>query len=319
MKIAILDKQTVSTGGISFDEISALGETIFYDFTPYGKMVENIGDAEAVICNKSLFTADVLRACKNLKYIGLFATGYNNIDIKTATELGITVCNVPDYSTKAVAQHTFALILEIFSRVGDFSRSVAEGGWIKSPTFSYFAYPTYELDGLTLGIIGFGNIGKAAAKIGEAFGMKVIVHTRTVPEKELFPYEFVDLKEVFSRADVLSLHCPLNDATKEIVNEDNLSLMKKSAVIINTSRGGLVDEKALAEALNSERIAGAGLDVLSKEPMQETNPLYGAKNCIITPHIAWAPLETRKRLVSLAAKNLKAFIEGNPINVVTEP
>jgi len=149
--------------------------------------------------------------------------------------------------------------------------------------------------------------------------MKVIVHTRTVPEKGLFPYEFVDLKEVFSRADILSLHCPLNDATKEIVNEDNLSLMKKSAVIINTSRGGLVDEKALAEALNSERIAGAGLDVLSKEPMQETNPLYRAKNCIITPHIAWAPLETRKRLVSLAAKNLKAFIEGNPINVVTEP
>ncbi len=318
MKIVLLDKQTVSTGGISFDEISALGETVFYDFTPHDKMLQNIGDAEAVICNKSLFTADVLKACKNLKYIGLLATGYNNVDIKTAKELGITVCNVPDYSTKAVAQHTFALILELFSRVGDFSRSVAQGGWIKSPTFAYFDYPTYELDGLVLGIIGFGNIGKAAAKIGEAFGMRVVVHTRTVPEG-FTNYDFVGLDEVFSRADVLSLHCPLNDDTKEIVNERTLSLMKKSAVIINTSRGGLVDEKALADALNSGRIAGAGLDVLSKEPMREENPLYGAKNCIITPHIAWAPLETRKRLVSLAAKNLKAFIDGHPINTVTEP
>ncbi|MBQ5319228.1 MAG: D-2-hydroxyacid dehydrogenase [Oscillospiraceae bacterium] len=314
MKIAILEAKTVSRGDVSFDEIYKLGEVREFPLTPVDKIVENVGDAEIVLCNKTPFTADVLRACPNLKYIGLCATGYNNIDIKTCNELGITVCNVPAYSTAAVAQLVFSFILHFASRTSAYNKFVRNGGWIKSETFSDFLYPIQELAGKTIGIIGYGSIGRKVAHIAQAFNMNVIVNTRTA--KQDGSVKFVGLKELFSEADVITAHCPLTDETLGLINKETLSYCKPSCVIINTSRGPVVNEQDLADALNSGKIAGAALDVLCQEPMAEDCPLIGAKNCIITPHIAWAPLETRERLVKVVAENVKAFIEGYPINTV---
>ena len=314
MKIAILEAKTVSRGDVSFDEIYKLGEVREFPLTPVDKIVENVGDAEIVLCNKTPFTADVLRACPNLKYIGLCATGYNNVDIKTCNELGITVCNVPAYSTAAVAQLVFSFILHFASRTSAYNKFVRNGGWIKSETFSDFLYPIQELAGKTIGIIGYGSIGRKVAHIAQAFNMNVIVNTRTA--KQDGSVKFVGLKELFSDADVITAHCPLTEETLGLINKETLSYCKPSCVIINTSRGPVVNEQDLADALNSGKIAGAALDVLCQEPMAEDCPLIGAKNCIITPHIAWAPLETRERLVKVVAENVKAFIEGYPINTV---
>ena len=314
MKIAILEAKTVSRGDVSFDEIYKLGEVREFPLTPVDKIVENVGDAEIVLCNKTPFTADVLRACPNLKYIGLCATGYNNVDIKTCNELGITVCNVPAYSTAAVAQLVFSFILHFASRTSAYNKFVRNGGWIKSETFSDFLYPIQELAGKTIGIIGYGSIGRKVAHIAQAFNMNVIVNTRTA--KQDGSVKFVGLKELFSDADVITAHCPLTEETLGLINKETLSYCKPSCVIINTSRGPVVNEQDLADALNSGKIAGAALDVLCQEPMAEDCPLIGAKNCIITPHIAWAPLETRERLVKVVAENVRAFIEGYPINTV---
>ncbi len=314
MKIAILEAKTVSRGDVSFDEIYKLGEVREFPLTPVDKIVENVGDAEIVLCNKTPFTADVLRACPNLKYIGLCATGYNNVDIKTCNELGITVCNVPAYSTAAVAQLVFSFILHFASRTSAYNKFVRNGGWIKSETFSDFLYPIQELAGKTIGIIGYGSIGRKVAHIAQAFNMNVIVNTRTA--KQDGSVKFVGLKELFSDADVITAHCPLTEETLGLINKETLSYCKPSCVIINTSRGPVVNEQDLADALNSGKIAGAALDVLCQEPMAEDCPLIGANNCIITPHIAWAPLETRERLVKVVAENVKAFIEGYPINTV---
>lgn len=316
MKIVILDKKTVTLGEVSLAELEELGEVISYDLTEPAEVAARIGDAEAVLCNKSPLTREVFDRCESLKYIGLFATGYNNVDMEAAAEYGITVCNAGEYSTLAVAQHTFALILDFYSRVAAFSASVQKGDWVRSHTFSYFSYPTYELSGRQLGILGFGSIGKAVAKIGDAFGMKILVSTRTLPEADMFPYEFVSQEELFAQADILTLHCPLTAQTKGLVNKENLARMKPTALLINTARGGIVREADLAGALNSGRIAGAGLDVVDFEPMRADNPLLGAKNCVITPHIAWAPQETRSRLVSIVAGNLRAYQTGSPTNVV---
>lgn len=316
MKISILEAKTVSKGDVSFEEIYSLGEVTEFPLTPVDKIVENVGDAEAVLCNKTPFTEDVLRACPKLKYIGLCATGYNNIDLKACRELGITVCNVPAYSTDAVAQHVFALMLHFASRVAEYDGFVKSGGWIRSDTFSNFAFPIRELSGKTLGIIGYGSIGRKTAQIANAFGMNVIVSTRTPKQDDTV--KFTDMETLFSKSDFISVHCPLTEATKELVGRDMLKLCKESCVIVNTSRGPVIDEEALAEALNSGRIAGAALDVLCTEPMLESCPLIGAKNCIITPHVAWAPLETRERLVKVVAENLRAYINGAPINTVTE-
>ena len=316
MKIAVVDTCTITKGDVSLDELSALGEVSFYDDVPEDKIEELIGDSEAIICNKAQIGRGFMEKCPRLRYIGLFATGYNNIDIDYARDHGISIANVPGYSTYSVAEHTFSLILALSKSLVGYAESMEKGEWIHSPTFTYFPYPICELRGKTLGIFGYGDIGREVAKIGSAFGMKIIVNTRT-PSK-CTEYECVSLEDLFSRSDFLTLHTPLTPETENTVNEKTLSLMKPSAYLVNTSRGGAVDEAALAKALNEGKIAGAGIDVLTAEPMRPSNPLANAKNCIITPHIAWAPIETRRRLVTLVAENLKAFMDGKPINIVNK-
>lgn len=316
MKIAILEAATVSKGDVSFDGLRELGEVTEYPLTPTDKVVKNVGDAEIVLCNKTPFTEDVLRACPNIKYIGLCATGYNNIDLKTCRELGITVCNVPAYSSVAVAQQVFAFILNFYSRVSEYDGFVRDGGWIRSETFSDFVFPTKEISGKTLGIIGYGSIGRKVANIARAFGMSVIVNTRTA--KQDSSVKFMDVKKLFAEADIITVHCPLTEETRGLINRENLALCKPSCIIINTSRGAVVNERDLADALNGSRIAAAALDVLTEEPMSADCPLIGAKNCVITPHVAWAALETRERLVKTVIENVRAFIAGKPINTVTE-
>ena len=314
MKIVILEAATVSKNDVSFEEIYRLGEVREYPLTPVDKIVEYVGDAEAVLCNKTPFTSEVLEACPNLKYIGLCATGYNNIDVAAATRLGITVCNAPAYSNAAVAQQVFSFILRYTNRTSAYNRFVHNGGWIRSETFSAFEYPITELAGKTLGIIGYGRIGRQVAKIAHAFDMNVIVNTRTA--KQDSSVKFVGLKELLAKSDIITLHCPLTDETNGLIDLDALKLCKPSAIIINTSRGAVIKEADLAYALENDIIAGAGLDVLCEEPMSADNPLLNAKNCIITPHIAWAPIDTRKRLITIVADNLSAFINGKPINTV---
>lgn len=316
MKIAILEAKTVSRGDVSFEEFYRLGEVAEYPLTPAADVIKNIGDAEAVLCNKTLFTEEILRACPKLKYIGLCATGYNNIDVAACKRLGITVCNVPEYSTAAVAQQVFSFILHFASRTSQYGEFVRGGGWVRSETFSDFVYPIQELAGKTVGIIGYGSIGRKVAAIAQAFDMKVIVNTRTARQDS--SVKFVSIRELFSQADVITAHCPLTSETEGLINRGNIEYCKHSCVIINTSRGAVVNEQDLADALNSGRISGAALDVLCSEPMSADCPLLTAKNCIITPHIAWAALETRKRLVRIAAENLRAYIDGKPVNTVTE-
>lgn len=316
MKIVMLEAAILTSGDISFEPLYALGEVIEYPLTPDDKIVEYIGDAEAVLCNKTPFTAEILRACPNLKYIGVCATGYNNIDLDVCKELGIVVSNAPAYSTEAVAQQVFSFILHFANKTADYFELVKEGGWIRSKLFSNFAYPTMELSGKTIGIIGYGSIGRNVAKIAHAFNMNVIVNTRTA--KQDSTVKFVGLPELFSKSDIITAHCPLTDATFNIINADVLKLCKPSTILINTSRGAVINENDLAFALNNDIIAGAGLDVLTIEPMSHTSPLIGAKNCVITPHVAWTSFETRSRLVNMVIDNLKAFLEDFPLNVVTQ-
>jgi len=314
MEIIVLDRNTVTLGDIDFSPIEQIGDIKYYDVMPNCQLSQVLENARYVICNKAFFDEKLIRACKNLEYIGLFATGFNNVDLKAANERNITVCNAPDYSTESVVQHTFALLLNLAGSVGKYDRFTSCDGWIKSPTFSFFDYPITEICGKTIGIVGYGAIGKRVAHIAKAFGMKIIINTRTVPETD--EYEFVSKEELFKRSDFISLNCPLNQETKELVNKKTLSLMKKTAYIINTARGGVVNQEDLAYALNSEQIAGAALDVLETEPMLESNPLRGAKNCIITPHTAWASRDARQRVVNLAASNLEAYLSGNAVNTV---
>ncbi|MGN0613776.1 MAG: D-2-hydroxyacid dehydrogenase [Porcipelethomonas sp.] len=314
MKICILDWATVTSGDISSDIFKEFGDVKCLELCSNDCAAEQIGDAEIVLCNKVLITDDVIRACPNIKYIGLFATGYNNIDLKSAAEHGITVCNAGSYSTYAVAQQTFAYMLDYCSRISEYDRFVKNEGWINSETFSIFPFRTKELSGKTLSIIGYGSIGRAVAKIADAFAMEVIVNTRTVPEN--CPFELVSQEEAFRRADFLTVHCPLTPETSHIINAESLSLMKKTAVVINTARGGITDEQALADALNKGRIAAAYTDVLAEEPMSPDTPLKTAANCVITPHTAWAPLETRLRLTDIVCSNIRAYLSGCPQNKV---
>lgn len=314
MKIVILDKKTVSLGDISLDSIEKLGDVESYDLTLPDQVIDRMKDAEAVLCNKVILDEKIMEHCSNLKYIGLFATGYNNVDLKAAKKNNIIVCNAPAYSTEAVAQHVFALLLHFTNQVAQYHASVQKEDWIHSDTFSYFNYPTSEIAGVTMGIVGFGSIGKKTAEIAKAFGMNVIVSTRT--ERKADGAEFVSFPELLNRSDVISLHCPLTEATTGLICENTLSQMKKSAVLINTSRGGVIKENDLVQALDKGVIAGAGLDVLTVEPMEEGNPLLHAKNCIITPHIAWAPKQTRVRLIEIVAENLKQYKNGTPVNMV---
>lgn len=316
MKITVLDRCTVTTGDVSLSPIEALGQVCFYDTVPHEKLADVIADSDAVICNKAQITDEIMEKCPNLRYIGLFATGYNNIDISAAKRRGITVCNVPGYSTDSVVQHAFSMILHFSCRTDDYAASVARGDWACSETFSYLAFPTSELRGKTLGIFGFGTIGRAMAQIGKAFGMKIIAVSHRPTSYD--GVEFTDTDSLFANSDYLTLHCPLTDETRELVNSRTLSLMKPTAVIINTARGGVINEAALTAALKNGTIRGAGIDVLDIEPMCKDHPYLTAPNCYITPHVAWAAYEARSRLVDMVAENVRRFLSGTPINTVTK-
>lgn len=317
IKTVILDADTVTGGDVSLSPITDICDCKIYGFSTDEELIDRIGDAEAVLTNKCRITREVIDACRNLKFIGVFATGYNNIDIVAAKEKGICVCNVPGYSTDSVAQHTFALILHHYSSIAKYADMVANGDWVYSKLFTYFNIPFYELSGKTLGIVGYGAIGKKVAKIALAFGMKVLIYTRTAPQND-DTVEIVSLDELMTRSDVVTLHCPLTDKTEKMINERTLSLMKEGSLLINTSRGGVIDEPALATALKNGKPAAAGLDVLTLEPMREDCVLRGLDNCYITPHIAWAPKETRDRLIGMVADNIKGYLCGNIINNVAK-
>ena len=315
MKIAVLDWYTVNiSGDIPVSQLQELGDVNIIPLTPPEKTAENIGDADIVLCNKVLITPEVMDACPNIKYIGLFATGFNNVDIAYAAKKGIPVCNAGQYSTNAVAQQTFAYILDHFSKIRDYDKAVRNGEWERSPAFSYFPVPTAELAGKTLSIVGYGSIGRKVAEIGHAFGMNIVVSTRTMPAD--CPYEVTDMLTAAEKADVLTFHCPLTEQTKGIIGKELLSHMKPSAMLINTARGGIVNEPELADALRNGTISAAYADVLEKEPMSPDTPLKNIPNCIITPHTAWAPLETRQRLVDIVCRNIRAWMNGSPENKV---
>lgn len=317
VKAVILDADTITGGDVSFLPITGLTETRLFGFTTEAEAAERIGDAEVVLTNKVRITEDTIDKCPNIRFIGVFATGYNNIDIEAAKKRGIVIANVPGYSTNSVAQHTFALILNYYSSVGAYDRTVKNGDWCYSKLFSYFDIPLFELAGKTIGIVGYGAIGQAVGKIARAFNMNVLVHTRTYPADDS-GVRVVSLEELLKESDIVTLHCPLTDKTSELINKETLSLMKKTALLINTSRGGVINEPDLRDALNSGTIAAAGLDVLTIEPMAADCPLRDAKNCFFTPHIAWAPLETRERLIKMVAENVSAYLSGKPINNVAK-
>lgn len=319
MKIVILDGYTENPGDLSWEGFEALGEVIVYDRTPQNEIAFRIGNADAVIVNKVPITKETLEACPSIRYIGVLATGYNVIDVTAAKEKGILVTNIPTYGTTAVAQFTFALLLEICHHVWDHSQCVKKGDWTNHVDWCFWNYPLIELAGKTMGIIGFGRIGQAVAAIANSLGMKVLTydeHQNKSLESNLIHY--VDFDELLGFSDVISLHCPLFESTKGIINKDNISKMKDGVIILNTSRGSLIVEEDLAEALNSGKVYSAAVDVTSSEPIKADNPLLTAKNCIITPHIAWAPRESRARLMNIATENLKAFVKGKPINQVNQ-
>ncbi|HET6441381.1 MAG TPA: D-2-hydroxyacid dehydrogenase [Phycisphaerae bacterium] len=314
MKIVVLDGYTMNPGDLSWEGLEGLGECTVYDRTPPEEVLARAAGAEIVLTNKVVFDGAVMARLPALKYIGVLATGYNIIDTAAARERGIVVTNVPAYSTRSVAQLVMALVLELAHHVGHHARTVREGRWTASKDFAYWDYPLVELDGLVMGIVGFGQTGRAVADLARAFGMHVLVHTRTPTAGP--SVEFVDLATLLRRSDVVSLHCPLTPETEGLVNAGRLALMKPTALLINTSRGPVVNERDLAEALSAGRIAGAGLDVLSTEPPKADNPLLAAKNCFITPHIAWATRAARERLMKTVVANVRAFLAGRPQNVV---
>jgi len=316
MNIVVLDAHTLNPGDLSWDELESLGECVIHDRTPPEEVLPRAADAEIVLTNKTVLTREQIQSLPRLSYIGVLATGYNIVDVAAARERNIPVTNVPSYGTKSVAQHTLALALELTQHVGHHAQTVRDGGWTKGPDFCYWDYPLIELDGLTMGIVGFGRIGKAVAELAIAFGMNVLA-TSATPRPPPPRVEFVVLETLLRQCDFLSLHCPLTEQTQNLVNRDRLALLKPTAFLLNTSRGPLIDESALADALNSGRIAGAALDVLSIEPPPAANPLLRARNCIVTPHIAWATRAARSRLLAIAVANVRAFLNGrlqNPVN-----
>lgn len=316
MNIVILDAHTLNPGDLHWDELKACGPCQIFDRTAPNLILPRAANVEVILTNKVILSRETIAALPKLRYIGVLATGYNVVDTVAARQHGITVTNIPGYSTRSVAQLTFALLLELTHHPGHHAQTVRDGHWTRSPDFCYWSFPLLELDGLTLGIIGFGQIGREVAKIAQVFGLRVLVYSRTRPAQLPAGTEFVPLDELLSRADIVSLHCPLTPDTAHLINAPRLALMKPSAFLINTSRGPLVDETALADALNSGRLAGAALDVLSLEPPPVSNPLLAAKNCLITPHLGWATRAARQRLMTIAVANLRAFLAGQPQNVV---
>ncbi len=319
MKIVVLDGYTLNPGDISWQGFEKLGELVCHDRTPAGQIVERIGNAEAVIVNKTPLSAATLDACPGIKYIGVLATGYNVVDIEAAKRKGIAVTNIPTYGTVAVAQYVFALLLEICHHVAHHAETVRNGRWSKSVDFCYWDYPLIELAGKTMGIIGFGRIGQAVGKIAQAFGMKVLANDAFVNHAlEGENLRYAELDELFAKSDVISLHAPLFDSTKGMINAASLAKMRNGVIVINTSRGPLVVEEDMAKALASGKIAFYATDVVSVEPILPDNPLLQAKNCLITPHIAWAPKAARQRLMDIAVDNLAAFVAGKAKNVVNK-
>ena len=317
MRIVVLDGHTLNPGDNPWDTLARLGELTVYDRTAPADVVARAAQAEIVLTNKTLLDAAAIAALPRLRFIAVLATGYNVVDIAAARQRGIPVSNVPEYGTTGVAQHTLALLLELCHRVGDHARAVAAGDWTRAPDFSFWLAPPIELRGLTMGIVGFGRIGRRVAALADAFGMRVIASSasrRDAPDYAGFAWR--SIPELFAEADVISLHCPLTADNAQFVNRALLTRVKPSALLLNTARGGLIDEGALAEALASGRLAGAAVDVLSSEPPRPDNPLLTAPNCIITPHIAWASLPARRQLMAMTVRNVEAFLAGRPVNAV---
>ena len=319
MKIVVLDGYTLNPGDLSWRQLERLGDCTIHDRTAPDQTVVRADGAQILLTNKTVLSGEVLDHLSGCRYIGVLATGYNVVDIGAAAKKQIVVTNVPAYSTRSVAQMVFAHILNLTQHAAHHGRTVKEGKWSVSPDFCYWDYPLVELDGKTMGIIGLGRIGRAVAELARAFGMNVIGYDKYADPSAADLCTPVELDEVFRRGDVVSLHCPLSPETEKLVNAERLKLMKPAAYLINTSRGPIVDERALADALNNGQIAGAGLDVLELEPPAGDNPLPAAKNCCITPHIAWATREARARLMKIVADNVKAFLAGDPHNVVNGP
>lgn len=324
MKAVVLDGFTLNPGDLDWKVLEGMCETIVYDRTAYDisdidLIIERVGDAEVVFTNKTPLMAEAIKAMPNLRFIGVLATGYNVVDVEAAKARGIIVTNIPTYGTNAVAQMAIALLLEICHHAGAHSDAVKKGDWTNNVDWCFWNYPLIELAGKTMGIIGFGRIGQMTAKIAQALGMNILAHdSYQIKELESDTLKYVELDELLAQSDVINLHCPLFESTKGIINKATLAKMKTGVMIINTSRGPLVVEEDLAAALNSGKVGGAALDVVSSEPIKADNPLLTAKNCIITPHISWAPKESRQRLMNIAMDNLKGFIDGNPINVVNK-
>lgn len=311
MKIVVLDGYTENPGDLSWDALAAQGELTVYDRTPPAEILARVGDAEIVYTNKTPLTRETLAACERLRYVGALSTGYNVVDADAAKELGIAVTNIPAYSTAAVAQFVFALLLEVCHRVGHHSRAVHEGRWANSIDFCFWDYPLIELAGKTMGIIGYGRIGRATAAIARSFGMRVLAHSRRGNDPACVP-----LETLLAESDVVSLHCPLTAESKGMIDRQAIAQMKDGVILINTARGPLIQEEDLRDALLSGKVYAAAVDVVSVEPIRPDNPLLGLENCLITPHIAWAPKETRTRLMEVAAENLRQFLAGTPQNLV---
>jgi glycerate dehydrogenase len=316
MHIVVLDGFTLNPGDLSWAELESMGTCQIHDRSAWEEVVPRAVNAEIVLTNKTPVKAEHLAQLPKLRYLGVLATGYNIVDAPAARDRGVMVTNVPAYGTRSVAQMTLALLLELALRVGHHAQTVRDGRWNVSPDFCYWDYPLIELEGLTFGVVGFGRIGSAVADLAAGFGMKVLVHSRTRPAALPAGIQFVELEFLFRHSDVISLHCPLTPETQKLVNPERIGWMKPTAFLLNTSRGPLVDEPALADALNAGRIAGAGLDVLAVEPPAAENPLLRARNCLITPHIAWATAAARARLMRIAMENVRSFLRGKPQNVV---
>ena len=317
MKIVLTDAQTVTNGDLDLSVFEKYGEVVRYNLTTHEEAKERLRDADAVLLNKTVMDAEVLSCAPKLKYIGIFATGYNMIDLGYCKAHGITVCNAGSYSTDAVAQTVFAFLLHHYSRVADYTAFVGEGGWMNSPSFSPFVFPTMELAGKTLGIVGYGAIGHKVAEIAKAFSMKVLVLPHRKPEKDTDGLvTFTDFDTLLAQSDAVTVHCPLNAESKEMFNAAAFAKMKQGAYFINTARGGVVAEPALRDALESGHLSGAGVDVLTTEPMARDCVLFGTKNLTFTPHVAWAPYETRVRLLSIVEENLKNYLDGRPTHVI---
>ncbi|GGG06703.1 D-2-hydroxyacid dehydrogenase [Paenibacillus aceti] len=319
LKIVILDGYTENPGDLSWDGFEQLGELTVYDRTSLidqDEIITRIGSTDVVITNKTPISAETINSCPSIQYIGVLATGYNVVDVEAARAKNIPVCNIPTYGTDAVGQFAIALLLEICHHIGHHSNAVFAGRWEACPDWCFWDYPLIELSGKTMGIIGFGSIGQTTGRIAKALGMNIVAYDAYPNEAGQEIAEYVSLEELFAKSDVISLHCPLFPETQGLINRDTIAKMKDGVILLNNSRGPLIVEEDLAEALNSGKVFAAGLDVVSSEPIRSDNPLLKAKNCIITPHISWAPKESRQRLMEVAVSNLKAFIAGDPKNVV---